>query len=102
MNPGVPFAEERKDFFTNPVLNEIGEKHGKTAAQIALRYLIQRDVVVIPKSVHRERMEQNLDVFDFVLDDGDMQAIEALDEKESAFFSHYDPETVEFLTGLGR
>lgn len=97
-----PFAEGRKDFFTNPVLNEIGEKHGKTAAQIALRYLIQRDVVVIPKSVHRERMEQNLDVFDFVLDDGDMQAIEALDEKESAFFSHYDPETVEFLTGLGR
>ena len=62
----------------------------------------QRDEVVIPKSVHRERMEQNLDVFDFVLDGGDMQAIEVLDEKESAFFSHYDPETVEFLTGFGR
>ena len=97
-----PFAEGRKDFFTNPTLVEIGEKYGKSSAQVALRFLLQSDVVVIPKSTHRERMEQNLDVFDFALSDGDMAAIRGLDEGESAFFSHYDPETVEFLTGLGK
>lgn len=95
-----PFAEGRKDFFTNPVLMEIGEKHGKSAAQIALRFLIQSDVVVIPKSTHKERMIQNFDIFNFVLDDEDMAAIQALDERESLFFSHYDPATVERLTGL--
>lgn len=95
-----PFAEGRKDFFTNQTLNEIGAKYGKTAAQTALRYMIQKNIVVIPKSVHIERMAQNFDVFDFALDHFDMQRIAALDERESAFFSHYDPETVEFLTGL--
>lgn len=97
-----PFAEGRKDFFTNPILTEIGKKHGKTAAQTALRFLIQSDVVVIPKSTHKERMIQNMDVFDFVLDEADMQKIQALDEGESLFFSHYDPATVEMLTGLVR
>lgn len=97
-----PFAEGRKDFFTNPVLTEIGKKYGKTAAQTALRFLIQSDVVVIPKSTHKERMIQNMDVFDFSLDDGDMKAIQAIDEGESLFFSHYDPATVEMLTGLAR
>lgn len=97
-----PFAEGRKDFFHNPVLTEIGAKYGKSSAQTALRFLLQSGVVVIPKSTHRERMEQNLDVFDFALSDGDMAAIRGLDEGESAFFSHYDPETVEFLTGLGK
>lgn len=97
-----PFAEGRKDFFTNPVLMEIGEKHGKSAAQTALRFLIQSDVVVIPKSTHKERMIQNFDIFDFVLDDEDMAAIQALDERESLFFSHYDPAAVERLTGLHR
>lgn len=97
-----PFAEGRKDFFSNPLLNEIGEKYGKSAAQVALRFLIQNNVVVIPKSVHKDRMEQNFDVFDFKLKDEDMKAISALDEEESAFFSHYDPETVEFLTSLGK
>lgn len=97
-----PFAEGRKDFFTNPVLTEIGNKYGKTAAQTALRFLIQSDVVVIPKSTHKERMIQNMDVFDFTLDDADMKAIWALDEGESLFFSHYDPDTVEMLTGLAR
>ncbi len=97
-----PFAEGRKDFFQNPVLQEIGAKYGKSAAQTALRFLIQSDVVVIPKSTHRDRMEQNLDVFDFSLTEADMAAIRALDEGESLFFSHYDPETVEFLTGLGK
>ena len=97
-----PFAEGRKDFFTNPVLTEIGEKYGKSSAQTALRFLLQSDVVVIPKTTHRDRMEQNLDVFDFTLNDEDMAAIRALDEGESLFFSHYDPATVEMLTGMGK
>ena len=97
-----PFAEGRKDFFSNPLLNEIGKKYGKSAAQVALRFLIQNNVVVIPKSVHKDRMEQNFNVFDFKLNDEDMKAISALDEEESAFFSHYDPETVESLTSLGK
>lgn len=97
-----PFAEGRKDFFSNPTLNEIGAKYGKTGAQAALRFLIQSDVVVIPKSTHKERMEQNLDVFDFQLSAEDMAAIQALDEGESLFFSHYDPATVEMITGLHR
>lgn len=95
-----PFAEGRKDFFTNPVLAEIGRKYNKSAAQTALRFLIQSNVVVIPKSIHKERMEQNFDVFDFTLSAEDMAAIEKLDEGESLFFSHYDPATVEMITGL--
>lgn len=97
-----PFAEGRKDFFENQVLKAIGKKYNKSSAQVALRYLLQSDVVVIPKTVRKERMEQNIDVFDFVLSEADMKEIEALDEKESLFFSHYDPDTVEFLTSLGR
>lgn len=97
-----PFAEGRRDFFTNPVLTEIGAKYGKTAAQTALRFLIQSDVAVIPKSTHKDRMIQNMDIFDFALDAADMERIQALDEGESLFFSHYDPATVERLTGLHR
>ncbi len=97
-----PFAEGRKDFFTNLVLTEIGVKYGKSAAQTALRFLLQSDVVVIPKSTHKERMEQNLDVFDFTLSQEDMEAIRGLDEGESLFFSHYDPATVEMLTNMGK
>ncbi len=97
-----PFAEGRKDFFSNPVLNEIGAKYGKSSAQTALRFLLQSDVVVIPKSVRKERMKENFEVFDFTLSDEDMAAIRALDEGESLFFSHYAPDTVEFLTGLGK
>lgn len=95
-----PFAEGRNDFFTNSVLTEIGQKYGKSSAQVALRFLIQSDVVVIPKSVHKERMIQNFDVFDFALDSVDMEAIRKLDEGESLFFSHYDPAIVEMLAGL--
>ena len=97
-----PFAEGRNDFFTNPVLKAIGEKYGKSVAQTALRFLIQRDVVVIPKSTHKERMEQNLDVFDFSLSAKDMEAIGKLDKGESLFFSHYAPETVKWLTSFGK
>ena len=97
-----PFAEGRKDFFTNPTLVGIGAKYGKSAAQTALRFLIQSNVVVIPKSTHKERMEQNFNVFDFTLSAEDMAAIQALDEGESLFFSHYDPATVEMITGLHR
>ena len=97
-----PFAEGRKDMFTNPVIKAIGDKHGKSVAQVILRFLIQSDVVVIPKSTHRERMAQNFDVFDFSLDEEDIRAIASLDTQESAFFSHHDPAMVEFMTGLGK
>lgn len=95
-----PFAEGRKDFFTDPVLCDIGQKYQKSAAQIALRFLIQRGVIVIPKSTHKERMKENFEIFNFTLTEGDMLKIAALDESKSAFFSHYDPATVEFITSV--
>lgn len=97
-----PFAEGRKDMFTNPVIQAIGGKYGRSVAQVILRFFIQSDVVVIPKSTHKDRMIENFNVFDFSLSAEDMNAIAALDESESAFFSHYDPKTVEFLTSLGK
>jgi 2,5-diketo-D-gluconate reductase A len=97
-----PFAEGRKDFFTNPVLVAIGAKYGKSTAQVALRFLIQSNVVVIPKSTHKDRMQQNIDVFDFALTESDLAAIAELDQKESAFFAHDNPAIVEMLTGLAR
>lgn len=97
-----PFAKGRKDFFTNPALVKIGTKHNKASAQVALRYLIQNNVVVIPKSTHKERTIQNTDVFDFGLDQEDLVKISALNEKESLFFSHYDPATVEMTTSINR
>lgn len=90
-----PFAEGLNDFFHNEVLTEIGKAHGKTLAQTALRYLIQRGVVIIPKSTHKERMAENIDVFDFTLSDEEMQRIAALDLGHSLFFSHYEPSMVE-------
>ena len=97
-----PFAEGRNDFFTNPQLTVIGRKYGKSVAQTALRFLIQCGVIVIPKSTHKERMVQNMDVFDFSLSDEDMNIIAGLDKAESLFFSHYAPDTVRFLTSLGK
>ena len=95
-----PFAEGKNDYFQNPVLKEIGDKHGKSVAQTALRFLIQNGVIVIPKSVHKSRMEENFNVFDFTLTEEEMKRIEALDTGESLFFSHYDPETVEWFMSL--
>ncbi|MDE5054052.1 aldo/keto reductase [Niallia taxi] len=97
-----PFAEGKNDFFNNETLKAIGEQYGKSVAQVALRYLIQRNVVVIPKTVSKDRMIQNFEVFDFALINEDMNKIEKLDQEKSLFFSHSDPETVEFLTGLVR
>jgi len=92
-----PFAEGKNNLFTNETLVEIGKKYDKTAAQVALRYLIQRDIVVIPKTVKKDRMIQNFSVFDFELSEDDMKEILKLDKKESLFLSHFDPETVKFL-----
>ncbi|MFC2394631.1 MAG: aldo/keto reductase [Alloprevotella tannerae] len=97
-----PFAEGKNDFFNNETLAEIGRKYGKSVAQVALRYLLQRGVVLIPKSAHKERMEQNMDIFNFSLTEEDMAIIRKLDTKQSLFFSHYAPQTVEFITSLGR
>lgn len=92
-----PFAEGKNDYFNNPVLKEIGVGYGKSVAQVALRFLIQSGVVVIPKSTHKERMEENFNLFDFELTADEMVRIEALDGGESLFFSHYDPKTVEWF-----
>ncbi len=92
-----PFAEGKNGLFTNPVLQEIAAAHGKSVAQVALRFLLQNDVVVIPKSVKKERMAENLDVFGFSLDAAEMERISALDTGSSLFFSHYDPDTVEWF-----
>lgn len=92
-----PFAEGKNNLFTNETLVEIEKKYDKTAAQVALRYLIQRDIVVIPKTVKKDRMIQNFSVFDFELSEDDMKEILKLDKKESLFLSHFDPETVKFL-----
>lgn len=96
----APFGEGRGGMFELPVLTAIGEKYGKTPAQVMLRWHIQRGVVVIPKSTHAERMEENFSIFDFELSDDDMAAIAALDTKQSAFFSHTDPNMVEWFVTM--
>ncbi|MDP4097045.1 aldo/keto reductase [Paenibacillus sp. P96] len=97
-----PFAEGKNNLFTNSTLQEIGHKYNKSTAQVALRFLIQRDVVVIPKTVNKNRMEENFNVFDFKLTEEEMTKIAALDTGESLFFSHYDPQTVEYIINLGK
>lgn len=96
----APFGEGRRGTFDNPVIGKIGEKYGKTAAQVMLRWNIQRGVVVIPKSTHIERMEENFDVFDFTLSSEDLAVIAALDTNKSSFFSHQDPSMVEWFVGM--
>ena len=96
----APFGEGRGGTFDNPVIAEIAKKYGKTPAQIMLRWHIQRGVVVIPKSTHKERMAENLNVFDFTLTAEDMTAIAALDTETSSFFSHQDPKMVEWFVQM--
>ncbi|MDO5398984.1 MAG: aldo/keto reductase [bacterium] len=95
-----PFAEGKYGLFTHPVLSEIGKKYGKSAAQVALRWNVQRGVVVIPKSVHKDRMEQNIDIWDFALSDEDMKEIAKLDTGRSDIVNHYDPNFVKMLHGM--
>ena len=95
-----PFAEGNHGIFTHPVLTGIGSKYGKSAAQVALRWNVQRGVVVIPKSVHKDRMEQNLDIWDFTLSDEDMAEIAAMDIGHSEIVDHSDPKFVQMLHQL--
>lgn len=95
----APFAEGKNGIFQNEVLTGIGAKYGKSVAQVILRWLVQRDVVVLAKSVKPERMAENLDVFDFELSDEEMATIKTLDMETSQFFSHQDPERVKWFAG---
>jgi 2,5-diketo-D-gluconate reductase A len=94
----APFAEGRNNLFGNDVLAGIGARHGKSVGQVVLRWLVQRGIVALAKTVRRERMEENLAVFDFALDDADMAAIATLDTATSSFFSHRDPEIVKWMS----
>ncbi|MDO5315849.1 MAG: aldo/keto reductase [bacterium] len=94
-----PLAEGRNGFFTNEVLAEIGKAHGKSVAQTALRFLLQRNVIIIPKSTHKERMAENFNIFDFKLSPDEMARIEALDTKQSLFFDHHDGEVTKMFMG---
>lgn len=96
----APFGEGRGDMFTNPIIAEIGKKYGKTVAQVILRWHMQRGIVVIPKSTHIERMEENFDVFNFVLTEEEMNVINEIDTGKSAFFSHNDPNMVEWFAKM--
>lgn len=100
MEAWAPFGEGRGGLFENEVLRSVGAKYGKTTAQVMLRWHIQRGTVVIPKSTHKERMEENFNVFDFTLTDEDMAAIAILDTETSSFFSHYDPAIVEWFVQM--
>ena len=97
-----PLAQGKNGLFTHPVLSEIGARYGKTAAQVDLRFLLQSGVVVIPKSTHRERMEENFDLFDFRLADGEMEQLQGLDLGHSQFIDHYAPDVAEMFVGAGK
>ena len=92
-----PFAEGKNNYFQNEILKEIGAKYGKSTAQVALRFLTQEGVVVIPKSTHKNRMEENFDIFDFELTEDDLNKIRTLDTGKSLFCDHYSPEFVDFI-----
>ena len=94
-----PLAEGRNNFFNNTILANIGAKYGKSVAQVALRWLIQRGVIIIPKSTHIERMKENIDIFDFSLSQEDMENIAELDTGKSLFFDHHDADTVRMFMG---
>jgi 2,5-diketo-D-gluconate reductase A len=92
-----PFAEGKNDLFKNEILQTIGAKYNKSTAQVVLRWLIQRNVVAIPKSVRKERIAENFNIFDFELSNEDMETIKTLDQKTSSFLDHHDPATVKWL-----
>lgn len=94
MEAWAPFAEGKNGLFTNPVLEQIGKKHNRSVGQVVLRWLTQRDIIVLAKSVRKERMEENLNSFDFNLDADDMAAIKSIDTNTSMFFDHRDPAMV--------
>lgn len=94
----APFAEGRNSLFQNEVLAAIGRKYGKTVGQVVLRWLVQRDIVVLSKSVRRERMDENLNIFDFALDEADLADIAKLETGQSSFFSHRDPKMVQWMS----
>ena len=96
----APFGEGKNAIFTNPILESIGKKYGKTPAQVILRWLVQRDIVVLTKSVHKERMEENFNIFDFELTSEDMENIKKIDTKMSLFFDHRDVDTVEWFDSM--
>ncbi|MBA3927041.1 aldo/keto reductase [Listeria rustica] len=93
----APFAEGKNDIFHNAILVKIGEKYGKSVAQVITRWLVEQDIIVLAKSVKPERMQENLNVFDFALTDADKQEIATLNEGESQFFSHADPEMIRWM-----
>lgn len=92
-----PFARGKNNLFTNSVLKELGDKYNKSVSQVVLRWLIQKEIVALAKSTKPERMEENINIFDFNLSDDDMKKISSLDKKESAFFDHHDPSIVEWF-----
>ena len=92
-----PMARGENNFFNNEVLKSIGDKYNKTVAQVALRFLTQENVIVIPKSMHKERMKENFEIFDFELSNDDMETLRSLDKGESIFVNHYDSEFVQSI-----
>lgn len=100
MESWAPFAEGKNDLFGDPTLKAIAAKYGKSVAQVMLRWQLQRGIVCIPKTVNKERMQQNMDVFDFELSDEDMETIRSMDTGKSQFFDHRTPQAVEMLAGL--
>lgn len=102
MEAWAPFAEGKNGMFTNETLVNIGKKYHKSVGQVILRWLVQRGIVPLAKTVRKERMLENIDIFDFELSYEDMEIIESMDKKQSSFFSHYNPATVEMIAGLNR
>lgn len=92
-----PMARGENNFFNNEIIRSIGDRYNKTVAQVALRFLTQENVIVIPKSTHKERMKENFEIFDFELSGDDMNTLRALDKGESIFVNHYDPEFVQSI-----
>ena len=100
MEAWAPFGEGKNNMFHNPILLSIAEKHQKSTAQVILRWLMQRNIVALAKSTHIKRMKENIEIFDFLLSEEDMKKISELDTKESLFFNHQSPETVDTFVGM--